>query len=97
VLGREPAALGPGVDARTLLVVVTANVPGALLRLLEPLAARGLNLSKLESRPTGEAWTYRFVVEFEHRAGDPAAADAVNAIREVSKECLELGTIERGA
>ena len=96
-LGREPAALAPGVDARTLLVVVTPNVPGALLRLLEPLAARELNLSKLESRPTGEAWTYRFVLEFEHRAGDPAAHDAVEAIRSVSKECVELGTIARSA
>lgn len=88
-----PSAPPAGTRARTLLVAETANAPGALLRLLEPIAARGLNLSKLESRPTGEPWRYRFVLEFEHAAGDPAAADAVTELAGRARACLSLGTV----
>jgi prephenate dehydratase len=92
-IAREPATLIDGTPARTLLVVTTKNVPGALLQVLQPLAARGLNLSKLESRPTGEAWRYRFVVEFEHLAGDPLAREAIEEVRGASSACELLGTV----
>jgi prephenate dehydratase len=54
-----------------------------------------LNLTKLESRPTGEPWTYHFVLEFEHRAGDP---DVVAALRDVEHEAARtrvVGTYAR--
>jgi prephenate dehydratase len=92
-IAREAATLSDGTPARTLLVVTTKNVPGALLHVLQPLAARGLNLSKLESRPTGEAWRYRFVLEFEHLAGDPLAREAIDEMRDVASACEILGTV----
>jgi prephenate dehydratase len=92
-IAREAATLAEGTAARTLLVVTTKNVPGALLQVLQPLAARGLNLSKLESRPTGEAFRYRFVVEFEHLAGDPLAREAIDEMRRAASACEILGTV----
>lgn len=97
VIAREPRALPAGTPARTALVAETDDVPGALLRLLEPLAAEGLNLSKLESRPTGVPWAYRFVLEVEHNAGDAAAARAVERLAHASRSLRVLGTFARGA
>ena len=88
------AGSAPSVDgrARTMLLYSTVNAPGALLRTLEPLAARGMNLSKLESRPTGELGSYRFVAEFEHDGGRAAARDAVDEIAVNTLELRHIGT-----
>jgi prephenate dehydratase len=92
VVSRESVALPNGSPARTMLVLTTANVPGALLSVLKPLASRGMNLTKLESRPTGEPWTYRFFLEFTHRAGDNAAAAALTKVRTEARTCRVIGT-----
>jgi len=71
------------------------NRPGALVRVLTPLSRRSLNLTKLESRPTGEPWTYHFVLEFEHTAQDP---DVGLALRDVEREAARtrvVGTYSR--
>jgi len=94
-IARAPVDLEPGTPARTALLVTTANVPGALLRVLQPLAEHGINLSKLESRPTGEPWSYRFFVEMEHRSGDPDAAAAIEAIGSVTQSLRVLGSFAR--
>ena len=78
--------------ARTMLLYATINQPGALLRTLEPLAERGMNLSKLESRPTGTLGTYRFVAEFLHDGGTPAAREAVQEIAPYTLELRHIGT-----
>jgi len=83
VLERAPANIAPGRPAKTVLMLRVDNRPGALVRVLTPLSTRALNLTKLESRPTGEPWTYHFVLEFEHVAQDP---DVVAALREVKRE-----------
>jgi prephenate dehydratase len=91
-VARAPVSLPAEAPARSVVIVTTDNVPGALLRVLEPVAAHGINLSKLESRPTGEPWSYRFVLEFEHYAGDPVAAEAVLAVRAAARTCHVVGT-----
>jgi prephenate dehydratase len=92
-IARSPASLIAGTPARSVVVLTTDNVPGALLRVLEPLAEHGINLSKLESRPTGEPWTYRFFLELEHAAGDEAVSLALDAVRQVSRSFRLLGTV----
>ncbi|GJG89282.1 prephenate dehydratase [Gemmatimonadetes bacterium T265] len=88
--------LPAGAPARTALLAVTENAPGALLRLLAPLAAAGLNLSKLESRPTGTPWTYRFFLEVEHAAGDARLPGALGAVTAAARALRVLGTFARG-
>jgi prephenate dehydratase/chorismate mutase/prephenate dehydratase len=97
VLSRTPAHLPDGTPAKTILILSTPNQPGALVRVLAPLAERALNLTKIESRPTGEPWTYRFVLEFEHSAADPAAADALREVRAASASFHVAGTYARNA
>lgn len=74
-LAREPEPPEEG-PYRTSLVLSTDHSPGALFEALEPLAERGINLTKLESRPTREqAWQYRFHLDLEgHRDDEPVAA-----------------------
>ncbi|HJQ20275.1 MAG TPA: prephenate dehydratase domain-containing protein [Gemmatimonadaceae bacterium] len=94
-VARHAAVVEPGVPSRTSVVFETANVPGALLRVLEPIAAGGLNLSKLESRPTGEPWSYRFFADIDHEAHEAILAGVLDAIRAAARSCRVLGTYAR--
>src|SRR3989442_3485866 len=74
---RIPPALRGG-PTKTSLVYKTANLPGALVRSLQPFAVAWLQLSKIESRPSRAApWDYVFYLDFE---GDPAAWPARGAL-----------------
>jgi prephenate dehydratase len=68
------------------------NTPGALLRLLTPISSRGLNLTKIESRPTGEPWTYHFVLEVEHPAHDPRFDEALQDVSRTATTTRVAGT-----
>ena len=101
VLARSSAVDGAApahdVPARTALLATTENVPGALLRVLQPLADAGLNLSKIESRPAGTPWTYRFFLEVDHSAGDARLDGALETVRAAASSVRVLGTFARGA
>lgn len=75
-------ALPPGDGRRTTLVFAVRNVPGSLHRSLGAFASRGVNLSRLESRPTRRArWEYVFWVDADADAADPACAAAIEELR----------------
>ena len=59
-----------GTPVRTTLLITVGDVPGALLNALNPLSRHGVNVRRLEARPTGEPWSYRFFVEFDHASGE---------------------------
>ncbi|MEX2153067.1 MAG: prephenate dehydratase [Gemmatimonadaceae bacterium] len=94
-VSRTPAVIATGTAARTSLVFTTPNDPGALVRALTPLANHKLNLSKLESRPTGEPWTYRFFADVEHDAGDAAHVLTLRAMCAATQTLRVLGTYAR--
>jgi prephenate dehydratase len=93
---REP----PPADApmMTTLVFAVRNVPGSLHRCLGAFAARGLNLSRLESRPTRAArWEYVFWVDLDADAAEPAAAAALDELRREAAMVRILGSYARPA
>jgi prephenate dehydratase len=94
-IARAPVNVERDVPARTSLLFTTPNEPGALIRALEPIAREQLNLSKLESRPTGEPWTYRFFADIDHTAGDPRLDAAVASLIQSTRTCRSLGTYPR--
>ena len=63
-VGLRPAPVAEAATAKTSLVLALADRPGALGEVLMRFAARGLSLTKLESRPIPDApFTYRFYVD----------------------------------
>lgn len=73
---------------KTSLVFRTRNVPGALYESLGAFATRGINLTKLESRPARDTpWEYIFYVDFEGHAQDEQCR---RALAELEARCVFL-------
>ena len=94
-IATAPAPLPPGTPARTMLILTAEDRPGSLLSALAPLARHGVNIRRLEPRPTGEPWSYRFFVEFDHQVGDAAAEAVVRDIAAEAPGTRLLGTYPR--
>ena len=69
VLAPGAPVAGPA-DDKTSIVFETAHRPGALALALAELGLRGANLTRIESRPGGEAWSYHFFADFLHEPGE---------------------------
>ncbi|KAF1084268.1 P-protein [Sporotomaculum syntrophicum] len=81
VLGREKPSFSG--KAKTSLVLALQDSPGALCRILSPLAQRGINLTRIESRPSGsKLGEYIFFIDFEGHSNNREVCDAVRELRE---------------
>jgi prephenate dehydratase len=81
-----------GSSRRTTLVVAVRNEPGTLLEVLRVFAEHGLNMHKLESRPSRErAWEYVFWVDLDADMADPATARAFGELERVTTMARVLG------
>lgn len=94
-IARAAEPLPAGTPARTMVIIKTADTPGSLLHALTPLSRHGVNIRRLEPRPTGEPWSYRFFMEFDHQVGDTAAEAVVRDIAASAAETRLLGTYPR--
>ncbi|NJL29940.1 MAG: ACT domain-containing protein, partial [Thermoanaerobaculia bacterium] len=81
------------VPCKTSLMLITHHAPGSLAKILGELARRGVNLTKLESRPHPQKeWHYRFYLDLAGHAASQPIADALAAIEPLTEEILLLGT-----
>jgi chorismate mutase/prephenate dehydratase len=77
----------------TAMVFAVQDAPGSLLDVLKQFAERGINLTKLQSRPApGEAWAYIFYVEATGHATDRALVTAIEEIKRLTKFFKVLGS-----
>ena len=94
VLGSRPPA--PTGRDRTSIVVSVKDRPGVLLRVLEPLARRALNLTRIESRPSRRrSWEYVFFLDLEGHEGDAAVAEALAEVGQAAAGVRVLGSYPR--
>jgi chorismate mutase/prephenate dehydratase len=77
---------------RTLVAFQAPHRPGSLHACLTPLAQRGINLSRIESRPArAEAWTYHFVIEIEGHPAEERVAETLGELRAIALDVRILG------
>jgi prephenate dehydratase len=95
VLSREDRPYVPGAN-KTSVIFTTRHVPGALHAVLGELAGRGINLTKLESRPRqNRPWHYYFFVDFEGHEEEKHVSEAMLAILRHSSFLKVLGSYQR--
>jgi prephenate dehydratase len=82
VLAREGAA-ATGRDKTSIAIAVTHDRPGTLVSVLHEFSDRAINMTKIESRPSGEELgVYIFLIDVEGHRDDPMLAQALAAVRE---------------
>ena len=88
--GRPTARTG---QDRTSVIFTLPNEPGSLVGALQDLAHRGVDLSRIESRPTRETFgTYRFYVDLIGHIEDQPVAEALRALWLRTEVLLFLGS-----
>ncbi len=79
--------------SKTSIVFTTRHVPGALYEIMGELAQRGINLTKIESRPRrNRPWHYLFYVDFDGHEDDPPVQAALLGILKRSSFLKVLGS-----
>lgn len=78
---------------KTSLMFSVKDQPGILYRMLEPFSARGINLSKIESRPMKtKAWEYIFFLDVDGHIEEESVQNAVEELREHCQFLKVLGS-----
>ncbi len=98
VLMSRPAAPNPptGADKTSLVAFIRDDHPGALMEVLDEFAVRGVNLTRLESRPTGQAiGRYCFSIDAEGHLADARVGEALMGLRRVCADIRFLGSYPR--
>ncbi|MCC6132541.1 MAG: prephenate dehydratase [Acidobacteria bacterium] len=96
VIGRE-VAKKTGNDKTSLLAVIPDG-PGTLFRLLQPFAEHGVNLTKIESRPTRrKVWEYAFFLDLDGHESEEKVIKAMDDIRAFAASLKVLGSYPKGS
>lgn len=92
VLSLEPLAAG---SHTSLAFSLPANVPGALLKPLQIFAKRGINLSRIESRPTKRSLgEYLFFVDLESSIQAESVQPTLEELRSCTEELKIFGSYD---
>jgi prephenate dehydratase len=95
VVGRSTPAPS-GRDRTSLVCFIAEDKPGALMGILGEFASRGINLTKVESRPTKRVLgEYCFFIDFEGHRDDPPAAEALKGLEAHTLKVRFLGSYPR--
>lgn len=90
--GTEAAGKGPWKTTLTF-AELGADHPGALVEALTEFSSRGVNLTRIESRPLRRGLgRYMFFADLEGAAGEPAVAASIEALREKAERVRVLGS-----
>ncbi|GAA5613086.1 prephenate dehydratase [Streptomyces platensis] len=97
LVGRPARPAAPtGADKTSVVLWLRADHPGALLELLQEYAVRGVNMMRIESRPTGEGiGRYCFSVDCEGHITDRRVSEVLMGLKRVCREVRFLGSYPR--
>jgi prephenate dehydratase len=89
--GKPPAPTGA--DRTSVVAFLADDHPGALMEILTQFAARGVNLTRIESRPTGERLgKYCFSIDCEGHIFDARVGEALMGLHRVCGDVRFLGS-----
>ncbi len=92
-VGRHEVPPATGHDKTSIVVAQRADRPGSLVAILQEFAARRINLTRLESRPTKKGLgDYCFLLDLEGHVTDDVVADCLRALRVKHGEVKFLGS-----
>ena len=92
--GNIPAPTG--FDRTSLAAFIGIDHAGALLEVLTEFAVRGVNLTFIQSRPTGrELGHYHFIIDAEGHINDARVGDALMGLRRICEDVRFLGSYPR--
>jgi len=87
-----------GHDRTSMAIFIDIDHAGALLEILQVFAKREVNLTFIQSRPTGrELGHYHFIIDVEGHINDPAVGGSVDELREICDDVRFLGSYPREA
>ncbi|MFT5531460.1 MAG: prephenate dehydratase [Candidatus Poriferisodalaceae bacterium] len=93
LLAREGVAPPSGHDKTSVVVFQRANQPGSLLAILQEFAARSINLTRLESRPTRQGLgNYCFVLDMEGHIDSELVGDCLRELKMTQGDVKFLGS-----
>jgi prephenate dehydratase len=97
LVGRPgPPPRPTGADRTTVVAFERDDHPGALLEMLTEFAVRGVNLTRLESRPTGQGLgSYCFSLDCEGHVDDARVGEALSALHRICADLRFLGSYPR--
>ncbi len=96
IIGRDRLA-ATGHD-KTSILLSKKSVPGSLLKLLEPFARHGINMTKIESHPSRKGnWEYVFFIDFDGHADDPTVSLLFEELKEEAPLFKMLGSYPKSA
>jgi prephenate dehydratase len=85
-----------GADKTSLVAFIGEDHPGALLEVLTEFAVRGINLTWIESRPTGDGLgRYCFSIDCEGHVADARVGEALTGLRRICTDVRFLGSYPR--
>lgn len=84
-------------NAKTSIIVTLDNVPGALYNALGVFARKGINLTKIESRPSKKSpWEYLFFIDFQGNLTQDHVMAAMEEIKAYTRDIIILGSYPEG-
>ena len=93
VVSRTGIPAPTGHDKTSIVVFQRTDRPGSLLAILQEFAARSINLTKLESRPTKKALgEYCFLMDLEGHVGEELIADCLRDLKSKVADVKYLGS-----
>ncbi|MEU7177200.1 MULTISPECIES: prephenate dehydratase [Streptomyces] len=97
LVGRPARPAAPtGADKTSVVLWLRADHPGALQELLQEYAVRGVNMMRIESRPTGEGiGRYCFSVDAEGHITDRRVGEVLMGLKRVCRKVRFLGSYPR--
>ena len=93
----SPVMTAAGENAKTSIIITLKNHPGSLHRALGVFADKGINLTKIESRPSKQnPWEYIFFIDFQGGLEDKNVERAMEELSHHTTDIIMLGSYPEG-